>query len=98
MAYFSNGTEGEMYQEQYCSRCWHDRNQDCPIWLLHLNHNYDGANNPGHFLHALIPNGEIAADGKTFARCNFFIEKHKVGADAAIPLKGQLMIFPEKPA
>ena len=36
MGYFSNGTEGMMYQEAYCNRCVHDRNDDCPIWSLHL--------------------------------------------------------------
>lgn len=32
----SNGTEGAMYQERYCNKCWHDRNEDCPVWLAHL--------------------------------------------------------------
>ena len=39
MAYFSNGTEGDMYEEQWCKRCVH-QNDDygCPIWMLHLVH------------------------------------------------------------
>lgn len=40
MAYFSNGTSGEIFQELWCSRCIHDVNQDCPVWLLHLIYNY----------------------------------------------------------
>jgi hypothetical protein len=96
MAYFSNGTEGAMYQEHYCERCWHDRNQNCPIWLLHLNHNYEGANNPDHFLHALIPAAKYTDAGVEFQKCNFFIERHKVGDDASIPLKGQIALLPEE--
>ena len=43
MAYFSNGTEGDMYREEYCDRCVHDGHgeNDCPIWSLHLLYNYD---------------------------------------------------------
>ena len=36
MGYFSNGTEGMIFQDRYCSRCVHDVNNDCPIWLMHL--------------------------------------------------------------
>ena len=47
MAYFSNGTEGMDYQSKYCDRCVNYRNLDddqgpgCPIWDLHMLHNYD---------------------------------------------------------
>ncbi len=46
MGYFSNGTEGEMYAEEYCSRCvhWKDNGSGChgcPVWDLHFLHNYD---------------------------------------------------------
>lgn len=45
MGYFSNGTEGEIYEEQYCSRCIHGPENDspgmCPIWSLHLLWNYE---------------------------------------------------------
>jgi hypothetical protein len=27
----ANGTEGEIFIESFCVRCWHDRNEDCPI-------------------------------------------------------------------
>jgi len=36
MAYFSNGTEGMDYVDQWCSNCIHDKNDDCPIWNAHL--------------------------------------------------------------
>lgn len=68
MGYFSNGTEGLIYQEAYCFRC---RNfgadklsektevEGCPIWDLHLLWSYDLCNdheNPGkQMLDTLIP-------------------------------------------
>jgi len=36
MGYFSNGTEGMCYQESFCNRCVHDKDNDCPVWNLHL--------------------------------------------------------------
>jgi hypothetical protein len=27
----SNGTEREWFLEEFCVRCWYDRNKDCPI-------------------------------------------------------------------
>ena len=41
MGYFSNGTEGEMYQEKWCDRCLHRGDDSCAVWLVHLTHNYD---------------------------------------------------------
>ena len=43
MAYFSNGTEGEYYQEKFCDRCVHNGGVDdgCPVMGLHLMWNYD---------------------------------------------------------
>lgn len=55
MGYFSNGSSGGAYQEQFCDRCHHDRNQSCPIWLLHLVHNYEECNKEESFLNVLIP-------------------------------------------
>ena len=48
MGYFSNGTEGECYYDQYCSRCIHNGDEDgpyCPVWALHKEHNYAECNN-----------------------------------------------------
>lgn len=39
MAYFSNGTEGMSYEEQYCSRCMFC--EDCPVLTLHMLWNYE---------------------------------------------------------
>lgn len=71
MAYFSNGSEGMDYQAQYCERCVHDRNQDCPIWLAHLMHNYDENDKPDSILHMLIPRSK---DGLSNEQCKLFIE------------------------
>lgn len=56
MGYFSNGTEGESYHEEYCAKCLHDQQENgCPIWFLHNLHNYEECNKPDSFLHVLIP-------------------------------------------
>ena len=63
MGYFSNGTEGAIFEERFCSRCAHsdyregkdfgDRdNPPCPIWMAHLLYAYelcneDAEKNPG---------------------------------------------------
>lgn len=37
MGYFSNGTEGQMYEERYCSRCTHGQDRDpCTIMNAHF--------------------------------------------------------------
>lgn len=43
MGYFSNGTEGSIYEDVYCKRCAHNKDDDtgCPIWTLHLVLNSD---------------------------------------------------------
>jgi len=55
MGYFSNGTEGDSYYEHYCSRCVHDNNHDCAVWLAHLLYNYDLCNEEKNPLNVLIP-------------------------------------------
>ena len=44
MAYFSNGSEGMVFDEQ-CSRCKYGQ-EPCPIALVQMEHNYDACNNP----------------------------------------------------
>jgi len=46
MAYFSNGAEGDYYEEKYCRRCRHfgTSGEACPILLLHMNWNYEACN------------------------------------------------------
>ena len=72
MGYFSNGTEGLDYQEQFCNRCVHDVKQDCPVWLAHMLHNYDECNNEDSILHLLIPR-----KGITNGQCLMFLPRTK---------------------
>jgi hypothetical protein len=41
MGYFSNGCEGDSFHAAVCAKCVHDLNGKCPVWNLHLAHNYD---------------------------------------------------------
>lgn len=68
MGYFANGSEGEMYREQYCEQCIHE--DDCAVWDLHLLSNYEECNNKRSPLHVLIPR-EGCGNGK----CRMFVEK-----------------------
>lgn len=82
MGYFSNGTEGECYYEQYCSRCIHNKNEDCPVWDAHLLFSYRDCTNPESILHMLIPR-----EGAFNMACRMFIEQPAAadlfgGADA----------------
>ena len=73
MGYFSNGTEGQMYVDEYCSKCIHYDN--CPIWAAHLIYNYDVVampekESPGKaILNMLIPR---SAEGFN-EKCNMII-------------------------
>ena len=71
MGYFSNGTQGMLYQDQYCNRCVHDKNGDCAVWLAHLVANYDECNKPESILHILIPKTE---GPEWNGQCKMFIE------------------------
>lgn len=75
MAYFANGTEGMMYEDEYCSKCINYRDngsgsEGCPILDLHFIHNYDECNKKDSFLHFLIPRKGIDNE-----QCSMFIEK-----------------------
>ena len=53
MGYFSNGTENEIYQEQWCSRCVHEGPQDgpgCPVMGIHFFYNYDQVGSTGEHM------------------------------------------------
>jgi len=77
MGYFSNGTEGDGYFEEYCMRCIHyEEDKMCPVWALHMQHNYAECNKPGSFLHVLIPR---AKGGLSNERCKMFIPAPSMG-------------------
>jgi len=71
MAYFSNGTEGALYEDRYCYRCIHgpehDEGQGCAVWVLHLIHN--GESDKRELLDALIP-----MEGVRPGQCRMFVE------------------------
>jgi len=77
MGYFSNGTEGMRYEEEYCEKCIHygtmgldDCGDTCAVWDLHMQYNYEECNKPESFLHVLIPH----KDGQN-EQCRMFIER-----------------------
>ena len=78
MGYFSNGTEGELYYEQWCAKCIHNEPEGayCPVWALHMEHNYAECNKPESFLHVLIPRTEDHLGNK---RCAMFIPAPSMG-------------------
>ncbi len=69
MGYFSNGTEGMMYEEEWCSKCLH--HDDCIIWTAHLARNYQECNNKDSILHMLIPRSK---NGIGNEKCRMFID------------------------
>ena len=78
MGYFSNGTEGDQYEEKYCNNCAREvliingQEHGCPIWFVHMMYNYEECNNEKSILHKMIPRN----DHDTFnGQCNFFIKK-----------------------
>jgi len=75
MGYFSNGTEGMMYEEAFCNRCLHqgggEKGPWCTVWLLHELYNSDECNKPESFLHVLIPRSK---DGLSNEQCTMFLE------------------------
>ena len=59
MGYFSNGEEGQRYEEEYCSKCVHqpdyDKHVNCAVLEAHGVFNYAECNRPDSILHILIP-------------------------------------------
>lgn len=91
MGYFSNGTEGEGFVENWCSRCAHwtepDDTKQCAVWMLHLCYNGD-QHKPGlvKITDTLTMHGPtlrellddlIREDRKTFAQeCTMFLPRY----------------------
>ena len=89
MGYFSNGSEGDEYDEKYCSRCTHaprfkndEMISDCPILALHSLWNYDQELDDVdlneevgcHVMRmALDAFIELSADGLTNKQCKMFV-------------------------
>lgn len=73
MGYFSNGTEGERYEAQYCVRCIHQNMDDggCAVWHAHMLYNYRDCNDEDSILHLLIP---LKKEGIGNEQCAMFHE------------------------
>lgn len=85
MGYFSNGTEGEFYFAEYCSRCIHnDETKGCPVWMLHMEYNYEECNKPHSFLHVLIPRSKDRLGNE---RCSMFVPAPSMGLPLAVTEK-----------
>ena len=60
MGYFSNGTEGDMYRDQYCFSCTHWKEDDslrgegCPVMDLHFLYNHDQLKPGGESIKAML--------------------------------------------
>ena len=83
MAYFANGTEGEVYEAEYCNKCVHNLpDYGCPCLTAHSIWNYDECNNKDSVLHKMIPmakkdivvSGETIKDFPYNEKCIFFVE------------------------
>ena len=81
MAYFSNGTECDMYEDKYCEKCitWRKRQGDfgagCPVWDIHFADSYEECNSKSKakvILDRLIP---MSKDGLYAEECAMFMEK-----------------------
>ena len=70
MGYFSNGTEGMLYEEEYCQKCAHY--DGCAVWAAHYLHNYRECNNKESILDILIPR-----NGTENEKCRMFIKAPK---------------------
>lgn len=72
MGYFSNSTEGELYEAKHCNRCIHQRKgdgeRDCAVWEAHLLYQDDEGQD---ILDFLIPQG----DGNENLECTMFGEQ-----------------------
>ena len=87
MAYFPNGTSGDIFQSRFCGRCWHDRPEvmptgGCRVWLTHVVHNYDQCESAE--LQSTL-SMLIEGDDPTTATCHMFIPLTAV-IDTAVPI------------
>jgi hypothetical protein len=80
MGYFSNGTQGGFYNEEYCFHCAHWQydvetdTEGCPVWDAHINSDQREMAETDSLLHLLIPRGQ---DGQNL-ECAMFLSKSKL--------------------
>ncbi len=73
MGYFSNGTEGDIYESEYCRKCVHHdhvpgEDEPCPIWTLHVFYNGDENSEIQDMLNTFIPQKGVHNE-----KCKMFI-------------------------
>lgn len=72
MGYFSNGTEGDIFEANNCAKCAHNVESGCPVMLAHLVYAYELCNEEKHpgkiILDMLIPR-----KGAFNGRCAMFM-------------------------
>ena len=105
MGYFSNGTEGAIFEEEWCSRCVHsdisgDReigvDPPCPVMMMHQLWAYELCNEDPQehaakmMLDSLIVQREVAAGDGVRLFVNECAMFHPIDDGAAIP--GQMRI------
>ena len=74
MGYFSNGAEGQDYEERYCRRCIYYGPADgpgCPVWGLHLTYNSEQNR---HKRIETILSEFIPINGLSNGQCKMFAE------------------------
>lgn len=79
MGYFANGSEGEIYQANYCFKCknWIDKKDGkgygCAIWDLHILYSYELCNSKSKakkMLDFLIPDRDCSNE-----ECKMYLPK-----------------------
>lgn len=75
MGYFSNGSEGDYYQSEYCDHCVHDTRNDesidcCPVWEMH-----EMLNDEKEIRIRIVLNNFIPRDKQGNKQCVMFIKK-----------------------
>ena len=80
MGYFSNGSEGDAYDREWCQHCIHKAG-GCAVWDAHLSRNYEEANNAESILHLLIPR---SASDRDNLRCRMFVPRPQPEAIQAL--------------
>lgn len=90
MGYFSNGTEGMIYEEMYCCHCVHHEN--CAILQAHFVHNYNECNKESSILDYFIPRKK---DGLGNEKCTMFYAGGEGTPKPDIPLKGKVVEMPK---
>ena len=82
MGYFSNGSEGCAYESKYCENCIHwvaeveGETKVCPVWDIHMLHNYNQGPIIKKILGMLIPQSKV---GFRNEQCKMFIQVKSEG-------------------